>query len=175
MSRDVLDAVTGRVLLRWVVSSVRMPRHGLFDHGRVVVDLDGLAVGRTSCVTIFPAVLTQCGGWPSAKIALCRPDPGIAQALAAPRELQETAQFVVSELVANAVETRVHRCRLDLGTWPARAAGSRAGCLPGRVPRTGAALDRPAGPGAWSGTGTGEEPHHGMGCRRSARRQHRVG
>ena len=135
----------------------------LFDHGRVVVDLDGLAVGRAPCVTIFPAVLTQCGGWPFAKVALCRPGPGMAQALAARRvsdlvpvyhllleaeaaidrrppvvrvrkqlpcntgapatarrlvremcplwqvddELQETAQFVVSELVANAVE---HAC-----------------------------------------------------------------
>ncbi|MGH3777547.1 MAG: ATP-binding protein [Pseudonocardiaceae bacterium] len=138
----------------------------LFDHGRVVVDLDGLAVGRASCVTIFPAVLTQCGGWPSAKVALCRPDAGMAQALAARRvsdlvpvyhllleaaaaidrrppvvrvriqlpcdtgapatarrlvremcplwqvdELLETAQFVVSELVANAVE---HACT-DVG------------------------------------------------------------
>lgn len=138
----------------------------LFDHGRVVVDLEGFAVGRAPCVTIFPAVLTQCGGWPSAKVALCRPDPGMAQALAARRvsdlvpvyhllleaeaaidrrppvvrvrtqlpcdtsapataralvremcplwqidELRETAQFVVSELVANAVE---HACT-DVG------------------------------------------------------------
>ncbi|MGQ0718446.1 MAG: ATP-binding protein [Pseudonocardiales bacterium] len=143
--------------LRQVLTNV------LFEHGRVVVDLDGLAVGRASCVTIFPAVLTQCGGWPSAKVALCRPDPGMAQALAARRvsdlvpvyhllleaeaaidrrppvvrvriqlpcdtgapaiarrlvremcplwqvddQLQDTAQFVVGELVANAVE---HAC-----------------------------------------------------------------
>jgi anti-sigma regulatory factor (Ser/Thr protein kinase) len=52
-------------------------------HGRVVVDLDGLRVGRESCVTVFPAVLTQCGGWPSAKVALCRPDAAMTQALAA--------------------------------------------------------------------------------------------
>ena len=44
----------------------------LTGHGRVVVDLDGLRVGRESSVTVFPAVLTQCGGWPSAKLALCR-------------------------------------------------------------------------------------------------------
>ncbi len=135
----------------------------LAAHGRVVVDLDGCRVGRESCVTIFPAVLIQCGGWPSAKITLCRPDQEMAQALHArqvpplvpvyhlrleaeaaidirpsvvrvrvqlPYEadapatarrlvremcpkwqvddgLQETAQFVVSELVANAVE---HAC-----------------------------------------------------------------
>jgi anti-sigma regulatory factor (Ser/Thr protein kinase)/anti-anti-sigma regulatory factor len=55
----------------------------LVDHGRVVVDLDGCRVGRESCVTVFPAVLTQCGGWPSAKLALCRPNPAMAKALAA--------------------------------------------------------------------------------------------
>ncbi|MGB8997258.1 MAG: ATP-binding protein [Pseudonocardiaceae bacterium] len=55
----------------------------LVDHGRVIVDLDGFQVTRESCVTVFPAVLTQCGGWPSAKVALCRPDPAMAQALAA--------------------------------------------------------------------------------------------
>ncbi len=143
--------------LRWVLTKE------LADRGRVVVDLDGFSVGRASCVTIFPAVLTQCGGWPTAKLALCRPEPGMAQALvarrvsalvpvyhllleaqaaidlrppvvrvrvqlpcdvgtpAAARQLvremcpqwqvdeqsQYTAQFVVSELVANAVE---HAC-----------------------------------------------------------------
>jgi hypothetical protein len=57
----------------------------LTDHGRVVVDLDGFSVGRASCVTIFPAMLTQCGGWLAAKLPLCRPEPGMAQALAARR------------------------------------------------------------------------------------------
>jgi anti-sigma regulatory factor (Ser/Thr protein kinase)/anti-anti-sigma regulatory factor len=135
----------------------------LVDHGRVVVDLDGFQVGRESCVTVFPAVLTQCGGWPSAKVVLCRPDSAMAQALAARRVsalvpvyhllleaeaaidtrppvvrvrvqlpcdtrapasarrlvremcpkwqvddgLEDTAEFVVSELVSNAVE---HAC-----------------------------------------------------------------
>ncbi len=153
----------GLLTVRTAAELRRVLTRQLLDHGRVVVDLDGLAVGRASCVTIFPAVLIQCGGWPSAKIALCRPDSGMAQSLAARRvsalvpvyhllleaeaaidrrppvvrvrvrlpcdtgapatarrlvremcplwqvddELQETAQFVVSELVANAVE---HAC-----------------------------------------------------------------
>jgi anti-sigma regulatory factor (Ser/Thr protein kinase) len=53
----------------------------LTAHSRVVVDLDGLRVGRESSVTVFPAVLTQCGGWPSAKLALCRADDAMVQAL----------------------------------------------------------------------------------------------
>jgi anti-sigma regulatory factor (Ser/Thr protein kinase)/anti-anti-sigma regulatory factor len=57
----------------------------LTEHSRVVVDLDGLRVGRESCVAVFPAVLTQCGGWPSAKLALCRPDPAMGDALTARR------------------------------------------------------------------------------------------
>ncbi|MGH3897708.1 MAG: ATP-binding protein [Pseudonocardiaceae bacterium] len=157
----------GLLTVRTAAELRRVLAEELFDHGRVVVDLDGFRVGRASCVTIFPAVLTQCGGWPSAKIALCRPDPEMAQALAARRvsdlvpvyhllleaeaaidwrppvvrvrmqlacdtgasaiarrlvrdmcplwqvddELQETAQFVASELVANAVE---HACT-DVG------------------------------------------------------------
>lgn len=53
----------------------------LTDHGRVVVDLDGFRLGRPSCVAVFPAVLDQCGGWPAARLALCRPDHAMAQAL----------------------------------------------------------------------------------------------
>ncbi len=157
----------GLLTVRTAAELRRVLATELFDHGRAVVDLDGFHVGRASCVTIFPAVLTQCGGWPSAKIALCRPDPGMAQALAARRvsalvpvyhllleaeaaidwrppvvrmrvqlpcdtsapatarrlvremcplwqvdeESQETARFVVSELVANAIE---HACT-DVG------------------------------------------------------------
>lgn len=56
----------------------------LLGHGRVVVDLDGFRLGpQASCVMIFPTVLAGCGGWPAAKIALCRPDPEMAEALAA--------------------------------------------------------------------------------------------
>ena len=154
--RGLLTVRTGTELRRVLTKE-------LTGHGRVVVDLDGFSVGRASCVTIFPAVLTQCGGWPAAKLALCRPEPGMAQALAARRvsalvpvyhllleaqaaidsrppvvrvrvqlpfdagapatarrlvremcplwqvdeQSQDTAQFVVSELVANAVE---HAC-----------------------------------------------------------------
>ncbi len=153
----------GLLTVRTAAELRRVLTKELLEHGRVVVDLDGLAVGRASCVMIFPAVLTQCGGWPSAKVVLCRPDQGMAQALAARRvsalvpvyhllveaeaaidrrppvvrvrvqlpcdtvapatarrlvremcplwqvdeESQVTAQFVVSELVANAVE---HAC-----------------------------------------------------------------
>ncbi|MGH3971755.1 MAG: ATP-binding protein [Pseudonocardiaceae bacterium] len=157
----------GLLTVRTAAELRRVLATELLDHGRAVVDLDGFHIGRASCVTIFPAVLTQCGGWPSAKIALCRPDPGMAQALAARRvsalvpvyhllleaeaaidwrppvvrmrvqlpcdtsapatarrlvremcplwqvdeESQETARFVVSELVANAIE---HACT-DVG------------------------------------------------------------
>ncbi|MGH3697650.1 MAG: ATP-binding protein [Pseudonocardiaceae bacterium] len=139
----------------------------LTEHTRVVVDLDGLQVGRESSVAVFPAVMTQCGGWPSAKLALCRPDSAMTQALTARRVsalvpvyhlrleaeaaidsrpmlvrvrvelpgdagapasarrlvremcpkwqvddgLADTAEFVVSELVSNAVE---HACT-DVG------------------------------------------------------------
>ena len=55
----------------------------LHDYGRVVVDLDGFQSGpQASWVGIFPAALAACGGWPAAKIALCRPDEEMAGALA---------------------------------------------------------------------------------------------
>lgn len=54
----------------------------LLDHGRVVVDLDGFTVGPQSAwVMIFPAALAECGGWPVAKMVLCRPDPSMTDAL----------------------------------------------------------------------------------------------
>ncbi|MGH4008894.1 MAG: STAS domain-containing protein [Pseudonocardiaceae bacterium] len=84
-SQVVVLHLRGLLVVRTAAELRRMLANVLFEHGRVVVDLDGLAVGQASCVTIFPAVLTQCGGWPSAKLALCRPDPGMAQALAARR------------------------------------------------------------------------------------------
>jgi hypothetical protein len=56
----------------------------LVSHGRVVVDLDGFRLGpQASWVMIFPTVLAECGGWPAAKIALCRPDEEMTEALAA--------------------------------------------------------------------------------------------
>lgn len=76
--RGLLTVRTGTELRRVLTKE-------LTGHGRVVVDLDDFSVGRASCVTIFPAVLTQCSGWPAAKLALCRPEPGMAQALAARR------------------------------------------------------------------------------------------
>ncbi|MGH3692959.1 MAG: ATP-binding protein [Pseudonocardiaceae bacterium] len=54
----------------------------LHGHGRVVVDLDGFRLGsQASWVMIFPTVLAECGGWPAAKIALCRPDAEMTEAL----------------------------------------------------------------------------------------------
>jgi hypothetical protein len=56
----------------------------LLSTGRMVVDLDGFQLGpQSSEVMIFPAALAECGGWPTAKIALCRPDPRMTQALTA--------------------------------------------------------------------------------------------
>jgi hypothetical protein len=56
----------------------------LLDHGRVVVDLDGFTVGpQSSWVMIFPAALAECGGWPAAKIVLCRPNAPMTDALTA--------------------------------------------------------------------------------------------
>ncbi len=55
----------------------------LLGHGRVVVDLEGFRLGpQASWVMIFPTVLAECGGWPAAKIALCRPDTEMTEALA---------------------------------------------------------------------------------------------
>ncbi len=73
----------GLLTVRTTTDLRRVLVRELVDHGRVIVDLDGFRLTRESCVTVFPAVLTQCGGWPSAKVALCRPDPAMAQALAA--------------------------------------------------------------------------------------------
>ncbi|HEY2764918.1 MAG TPA: ATP-binding protein [Pseudonocardiaceae bacterium] len=54
----------------------------LVDHGRAVVDLNGFRVSRASCVTVFPAALDQCGGWPRARLVLYRADEAMARALA---------------------------------------------------------------------------------------------
>jgi hypothetical protein len=56
----------------------------LLRTGRVVVDLDGFQLGpQPSHVMIFPAALAECGGWPAAKIVLCRPDPQMSHTLTA--------------------------------------------------------------------------------------------
>lgn len=72
--RGVLTERTG-TQLRQVLAAV------LLDHHRVVVDLHGFELARTSGVMIFPAVLDQCGGWPRVRLVLCRPDQRMAQAL----------------------------------------------------------------------------------------------
>src|SRR5919206_5213444 len=88
----------------------------LTEHSRVVVDLDGLRVGRESSVTIFPAVLTQCGGWPSAKLALCRPDPSMAHALTARRITALVPVYQLRLEAEAAIDSRpmVVRVRVEL-------------------------------------------------------------
>lgn len=74
----------GYLSLRTAMELRRVLLKELLDHGRVVVDLDGFTVGpQPSWVMIFPAVLAECGGWPAAKIVLCRPDADMTAALAA--------------------------------------------------------------------------------------------
>lgn len=88
----------------------------LVGHGRVIVDLDGFHVGRESCVTVFPAVLTQCGGWPAAKLALCRPDLAMSKALAA-RQVSALVPVYQLRLEAEAaidVRPMVVRLRVEL-------------------------------------------------------------
>lgn len=92
--RGALTERTG-VELRQVLLKV------LVDHGRVVVDLDGFRVVRASGVTIFPAVLDRCGGWPRARLALCRPGEGMARALA---QRRVPALVPVYRLLAEAEE-----------------------------------------------------------------------
>lgn len=72
--QGVLTERTGAQLHRVLATT-------LLDHQRVVVDLEGLGLARTSCVTIFPAVLDQCGGWPRARLVLCRADQRMVHAL----------------------------------------------------------------------------------------------
>jgi hypothetical protein len=77
--RGSLTGSTATQLHRVVVKELR-------NTGRVVVDLDGFQLGpQASDVMIFPAALAECGGWPAAKIALCRPDPQMTQTLVARR------------------------------------------------------------------------------------------
>lgn len=72
----------GRLSERTGVELSRILVRIMLDHRRVVVDLDELRVVRASGVTIFPAVLDRCGGWPRVRLVLCRPDQAMAQALA---------------------------------------------------------------------------------------------
>jgi anti-sigma regulatory factor (Ser/Thr protein kinase) len=75
--RGSLTAKTATDLHRLLVTE-------LLNTGRVVVDLDGFELGpQPSEVMIFPAALAKCGGWPAAKVALCRPDPQMTEALTA--------------------------------------------------------------------------------------------
>jgi hypothetical protein len=74
----------GYLSLRTATDLRRILVKELLEHGRVVVDLDGFTVGsQRSWVMIFPAVLAECGGWPAAKIVLCRPDEQMTAALSA--------------------------------------------------------------------------------------------
>ncbi|MGH3672680.1 MAG: ATP-binding protein [Pseudonocardiaceae bacterium] len=72
--RGSLTLRTSRVLHRVLVNE-------LLGNGRVVVDLDGFHLEHAPRVMMFPAVLAECGGWPAVKVALCRPEQEMAQAL----------------------------------------------------------------------------------------------
>ena len=72
--RGSLTLRASRVLHRVLVNE-------LLGNGRVVVDLDGFQLAHPPRVMMFADVLTECGGWPAVKIALCRPGPEMAQAL----------------------------------------------------------------------------------------------
>lgn len=74
----------GSLTLRTAMELRRVLVKELVNHGRVVVDLDGFQLGpQADWVMIFPTVLAECGGWPAAKIALCRPDMEMTEALTA--------------------------------------------------------------------------------------------
>lgn len=97
--RGFLNVLTATELRRILVQQLR-------NHGRVLVDLDGFTVGSQSpWVMIFPAVLAECGGWPAAKIVLCRPDDQMTSALTARgvptlvpvRHLQLEAEAAIDE------------------------------------------------------------------------------
>lgn len=89
----------------------------LLDHRRVVVDLAGFGLARTSSVTIFPAALDRCGGWPRVRLVLCRPDPQMARAL----EQQQVSVLVpvyhLLQEARDAIERRpaLVRTRTQLG------------------------------------------------------------
>src|SRR5918911_3727429 len=71
----------GLLTVRTAVELREVLAKELTEHGRVVVDLDGLRLGRESCVAVFPAVLTQCGGLASATPAAGPARPANAPAL----------------------------------------------------------------------------------------------
>lgn len=78
----------------------------LVDHGQVVVDLDGFQVVRASCVTVFPAVLDHCGGWPRVRLVLCRPDDAMARALAQRRVPAVVPVYQLLREAEQAIERR---------------------------------------------------------------------
>jgi anti-anti-sigma regulatory factor len=71
----------GRLTVHSATALREILANKLRNHGQVVVDLDGFALDHAAAVEIFPAVMTECGGWPVAKLVLCRPDPQMAQVL----------------------------------------------------------------------------------------------
>jgi hypothetical protein len=97
--RGYLNVLTATELRRIIVQQLR-------DHGRVLVDLEGFTVGAQSpWVMVFPSALAECGGWPAAKIVLCRPDEQMTSALTAcgvptlvpVRHLQLEAEAAIDE------------------------------------------------------------------------------
>jgi len=117
----------GLLTVRTAVELREVLAKELTEHGRVVVDLDGLRLGRESCVAVFPAVLTQCGGWPSAKLALCRPDDAMAQALAVRRATALVPVYHLRLEAEAAIDSRppVVRVRVQLPCDVGAAASAR--------------------------------------------------
>ncbi|HKS52466.1 MAG TPA: ATP-binding protein [Pseudonocardiaceae bacterium] len=117
----------GLLTVRTAVELREVLAKELTEHGRVVVDLDGLRLGRESCVAVFPAVLTQCGGWPSAKLALCRPDDAMTHALTVRRATALVPVYHLRLEAEAAIDSRppVVRVRVQLPCDVGAAASAR--------------------------------------------------
>lgn len=108
--QGVLTERTGAQLRRALAAELR-------HHHRVVVDLACFGLARTSCVTVFPAALDQCGGWPRVRLVLCRPDQRMAQALEQQRVSVLVPVYQLLPEAEEAIERRpaLVRTRTQLG------------------------------------------------------------
>ncbi|MGQ0778763.1 MAG: ATP-binding protein [Pseudonocardiales bacterium] len=108
--QGVLTERTGAQLCRALATE-------LLNHHRVVVDLAGFGLARASCVTVFPAALDQCGGWPRVRLVLCRPDQRMAQALEQRRVSALVPVYQLLLEAEEAIERRpaLVRTRIQLG------------------------------------------------------------
>lgn len=122
------------VRLRGSLSLVTVPRarlileKNLAEHGRVVVDLAGLALLWRPAVEVFPTALASAGGWPLARMVLTGAGPDLAGALLLLR-VTRTVPVVEDpvEAAARLVRRpdRIFRAR-DLPAHPAAPGAARA-------------------------------------------------